>query len=119
VAALAVDGQSVSVGTERRRLVAEVVTAAAVAWVSEERVLVAGRSGDRAALFRVTADGAFADDQSPGEAGGPLTDVVVFPQRAAGTGGGDIVAQTASDVFFVYGDNVEPRPELVAPFYAG
>jgi hypothetical protein len=121
-AALEVDNQGfVSVGSELRGL-APGVAVSAVAWASETHVLVAGsQRGGRAALYRVTADGAIAVDTSPEEAA--LTDVVAFPDSTTGVSGlGDIVARTVSGVWvyvFRSPTRPEPAPELVAPFYAG
>jgi hypothetical protein len=120
VGALAVDRGSVQVGSELRELAARRVAVAAVAWASESKVLVAGSTGssDRAALFRVSADGAVAIDDSPAEVA--LTDVIAFPDRTGGSSGaGDIVAQTENAVFYVFSTTVEEAPDLVRPFYAG
>jgi hypothetical protein len=120
VGALAVQRGSVQVGPELRELVARRLVVAAVAWASESKVLVAGSTGSsgRAALFRVSADGAVAIDNSPAEAA--LTDVIAFPDRTGGaSGAGDIVAQTANAVFYVFSTTVEEAPGLLRPFYAG
>lgn len=118
VAALSVDSGSVTLGTELRRLVHGQLTAAAVAWKSEDYVLVAGSAAGKAALWEVTADGAYAKDQSPREQ--PLTDIVAFPDRPVGSSGvGDIVVQTNTATFKLYGNRLDdPDTKLVRPFYA-
>jgi hypothetical protein len=93
--------------------------AAAVAWASETTVLVAGsvRGANKAALFRATADGAIATDESPDEVA--LTDVIAFPDRPGASGAGDIVAQTATATFYVFSSSIGNAPDLRRPFYAG
>jgi hypothetical protein len=119
VVALTVDRGTVSIRSQLRELVPERMTVNAVAWVSETKVLLAGASAaNKAALFRVTADGAVAADESPDEA--PLIDVIAFPDRTGGaSGAGDVIARTAGAVFYVFSRSVQPAPELIRPFYAG
>jgi hypothetical protein len=121
VGALAVERGSVQVGPELRELVAKRVVVAAVAWTSESKVLVAGSTGSsgKASLFRVSADGAVAIDDSPPDEVA-LIDVIAFPDRTGGSSGaGDIVARTEEAVFYVFSTSVQPAPDLVRPFYAG
>jgi hypothetical protein len=120
VAALAVDkGTVLRIGPELRELVPGRMTVNAVAWVSEDKVLVAGADADeRAALFRTTADGAIASDESPAEAA--FVDVIAYPSRTGGdSSAGEIVASTAGAVFYVFSRSVEAAPDLNFPFYAG
>jgi hypothetical protein len=121
VAALKVDGATVSMeDSGRRQLVPHLLAVAAVAWDSDTRLLLAGAAGDRVALFRTTADGAVAQDVYPEETDGGLTDVVAFADRVLG-GGGDVVARIGNDAFYVYPEKtVDPDPiEVRVPFYAG
>jgi hypothetical protein len=121
VGALAVANGSVQkIGSQLRELVPDRMTVNAVAWTSESKVLVAGaNSADKAALFRVSADGAVATEESPGEA--PLIDVIAFPDRTGGESGSadDIIARTAGAVFYVYSRTVQEASDLNFPFYAG
>ena len=125
VGALEVGKGSVKVGSQLRELVPGRMSVAAVAWASEARVLVAGWgiSGKKAALFRATADGAIAIENSPEEAA--LTDVTAFPDRTGGPSGASyIVARTADAVFYVFIRETEAgstvtAAELNLPFYAG
>jgi hypothetical protein len=108
-------GATVKIGSQLRELVPDRMTVNAVAWASENKVLVAGaNAADKAALFRVSADGAVATDESPDEAA--LLDVIAFPGP---TGAGDIVASTAGAVFYVFSRDTVPATDLTFPFYAG
>jgi len=102
----------------QREIVPQRMSVSAVAWASETKVLVAGAESGKAALFRVTADGAVAADESPTEA--PLIDVIAFPERTGGaSAAGDIIARTEGGVFYVFSRSVQPAPDLIRPFYAG
>jgi hypothetical protein len=117
VAGLEVDS-AVRIDGPLREIVPARMNVAAVAWASENRVLVAGSQGtNQAALFRASPDGAIAVEESPNEAG--LTDIIAFPDRTLGPSGlADTVAQTADAVFRVYGNRLQSST-LVRPFYAG
>jgi hypothetical protein len=104
----------------QREIVPRRMSVSAVAWVSETKVLVAGaNAAGKAALFRVTADGAVAADESPDEAA-PLIDVVVFPDRTGDTSrASEIIARTEGAVIYVFSRSVQEAPGLIRPFYAG
>jgi hypothetical protein len=118
VSPLVVDGGAVQIPSQRE-LVPESMRVSAVAWVSETKVLVAGaNSAGKAALFRSTADGAVAAEESPNEA--PLIDVIAFPDRTGDTSrASEIIARTEGAVFFVFSRSVQEAPDLIRPFYAG
>lgn len=117
VAALVVAGSAVSVDNQRRPLVPGQIDAAAVAWTSEDRVLVAGSANGRAALWRVRADGTVAEDTSPNEVA--LTDVVAYPQSPIRpTSSVEAMVQTAAVAYNLYGRTLSAEPGALWPCYA-
>jgi hypothetical protein len=116
VAALSIGGVGIDIGPWRR-IVPERLTAAAIAWTSEDQVVVAGisKSGGNAALFQSTADGAIAKDVSPKDLAA-LTNVVAFPDRQ-----NVLVLQTQSQNFFYFPGSGTPDFQQLpdSPFYAG
>jgi hypothetical protein len=119
VAALKVDGASVGLGSEITPMIPDRLTANAVAWTSETRLLVAGGDQGNGKMFLVTADGILAVDESPRTSDGrpaeqTLTDMVAFREN------GEAVAQSTSGaVFFAFKDGrTQYEPTLKSPFYA-
>jgi hypothetical protein len=117
VAALVVSGSAVSVDSQLRPLVPGQLDANGVAWTSEDRVLVAGSSGGKAALWRVRADGAVAEDQSPNESG--LVDVVAYPQNPVRPSPSvEVMVQTSSVAYNLYGRTLSAQAGVLWPCYA-
>ena len=82
VASLSVsDGGTVTVGTTTRWLLGGQVSAAAVTWVSQTYLYVAGTAGGTGTpvMYRVTADGVIALNESKSLAGAKPSEVVAYP----------------------------------------
>jgi len=106
---------------ERQLLPREVPRAVAVAWQSEDRVLVAGTSdGNRPAMWEVTADGVIAKDRSSGLRASIPTDVVAYPASPQGfsPGGGAVMVETAAGAGEFAGELVLFPEGQRSPFYA-
>ncbi|HEX6873375.1 MAG TPA: LpqB family beta-propeller domain-containing protein, partial [Micromonosporaceae bacterium] len=118
VAALPITGGSIDVADQLREVLPNQLTAAAVAWTSEVKILVAGRlSEGNAALFRVSVDGAIASNDSP-SGQPPLTDVVAYADSPVKSGSeGDIVIETETNVLKLY-RTIEVQEGVVSMFYA-
>jgi len=119
VAALAAGAQnSFTVSSQLRPLLPrEVPQAAAVAWQSERRVLIAGSAGGQPALWEATADGVVGKDKSSGLGGSTPTDVVAYPIDPFSSSGPVMVntIQGAGD----FSGGLVIVKGLRSPFYAG
>jgi Sporulation and spore germination len=100
VAALAVEGASVTVGIPRSILERQ-LTARGVAWKDEEWLYVVGVSGSTPAMWNVTADGVVARNKSEEMRGLVPTDVVAYPEIL---GSSETEAATDPDRVIVYTD---------------
>jgi hypothetical protein len=106
------------VDPQRRPLLPGQLEAAGVAWTSEDRVLVAGEVNGKAALWRVRADGAIPEDLSPPNETA-LIDVVAYPQSPAGPSSNvEVMVQTATVAYNVYGRSLVAEPNALWPCYA-
>ena len=105
---------------QRTLLPREVPHAVAVAWQSEDRVLVAGTSdADKPAMWEVTADGVIAKDRSSGLRASIPTDVVAYPASPLGfsSGGGSVMMQTTTGAGMFTSELILDEG-LRYPFYA-
>ena len=76
VSSLVVDGETLTVGSNPRPILADRVSATAIAWLNETWLNVGGTAGGAPAMWEVTADGVVARDESADLRGLTVTDIV-------------------------------------------
>jgi hypothetical protein len=117
VAALAFDGASVHIGDQRRSILPGQLVPSAVAWESQDRILVVGTTQGVGALWRVTDDGAVAENLSSSLRGTVPLDIVAHPTEPGSVAGGEVMLLTDHGAGPLTGQEftVEGKTE---PFYA-
>jgi hypothetical protein len=84
VTSLVVDGEGLTVGwANPRPILADRVVASGVAWVDDTWLYVGGTAAGAPAMWRVTADGVVAKDESSDLRGLPVTEVMAAPRWPA------------------------------------
>ncbi len=119
VAALNPMAAQMSVGSQLRPILPnQVRSVTAVAWTSENVLLVAGANNIRPSLWQVTADGVAADDRSPDLKGLMPKDVVAHPESPTSPSLREVTVQTTEGAGQLF-SSITIEENLGLPFYAG
>jgi hypothetical protein len=116
VSSLVVDGDTLTVGSIPRPLLADRVTATGIAWLNETWLNVGGAEGAAPAMWRVSADGVVTRNESGDLRGLAVTDVVAAPRWPA-TEYAEVIIYTA-DSSYLFGTSPAPTGQRF-PFFGG